>query len=152
MRRTSGRFKWFCNPCARSRGRGSSPVKFDYLEKRVLLSSISGGVFNDINGDGVQQGNEFNIPQQHVWLDLNHDNAWEPGEPAVTTDAAGNYTLGNISPGSYNVCYYAPPGFRQTTPTNGVAAMVTVVGMRQRRQLWGHAQLDRVSPFRQRLQ
>ena len=79
-----------------------------------------------MNGDATQQSSEAAIPNQNVWIDTNNDNQWEPGEPAATTDANGNFIFTGLANGSYRVRYYSPPGFHQTTPLHSTMIVVTV--------------------------
>jgi len=87
---------------------GSAQANFLYAfaptSTAVLPDSITGFVFNDLNGDGVVQTGESNLPGAEVYLDLNNNNALDSGEPASITDAAGSFGfLALPTPGDYIV-------------------------------------------------
>ena len=95
-------------------------VAVEFLERRTLLSSISGTVFQDANLNGVQDAGEPALVQQHVWLDTNNDGTWEPGEPALATDGSGNFAFSGLAAGTYHVRLYSPPGFHETNAVGDV--------------------------------
>ena len=86
------------------------------------------GITGQISGTVFNSSNNFPLPDQHVWIDLNHDGNWSPGEPAAVTDASGHYSFSNISGGSYTVTYYTPPGFFQTFPASTTQYSLIVDG------------------------
>lgn len=98
------------------------------LEPRFLMSfaamepitgSVTGSVFNDLNGDGLRQAGEQGIPGIRVYVDLNGNRSYDAGEPSVFTDAAGNYTISGLNAGGYVVREVLPAGKLQTTPALG---------------------------------
>ncbi|MFN8498619.1 MAG: SdrD B-like domain-containing protein [Anaerolineae bacterium] len=73
--------------------------------------NLTGTVFYDINGDGVQQPLEPGIPNVSL-------TALGPsGLLTTTTDANGNYIFPSVAPGSYTVTETVPTGYTATTPT-----------------------------------
>ncbi len=85
------------------------------LNVQIKSSSISGFVFNDLNRDGVRQGNETGLVNRYVYLDLSGDGRWEYNEPIVLTNADGSFRFDGLSAGRYVVWAYLPPGTYQTT-------------------------------------
>jgi uncharacterized repeat protein (TIGR01451 family) len=81
-----------------------------------LAASVMGTVFNDQNGDGVQNSTEPGLSGVTVWLS---------GAPLpCITNAWGQYTFLIESAGVYTVAETDPPGYFSTTPntvTLGVA-------------------------------
>lgn len=72
----------------------------------VLPASISGNVWNDDNFDGVLSAGE--VPEGSVLVTL-----YDSGGTVITsvsTDSAGNYTFGNLSPGTYTIGIMPPSG------------------------------------------
>jgi len=75
--------------------------------------AIHGQVFNDVNGDRVENGTEPGLPGQTVTL-LN------PVDGSVltttTTSFNGYYAFLNLAPGAYRVRETPPTGWTQSTP------------------------------------
>jgi uncharacterized repeat protein (TIGR01451 family) len=69
----------------------------------TIYGSISDTVWNDLNGDGIQDPGENGLPGVRVWADLNSNGIQDPGEPADVTDPNGNYLLGGLVAGTYTV-------------------------------------------------
>lgn len=57
------------------------------------ISSVSGKVFEDFNGNGVQDTDDFSLSGWTVYVDSNGNGSFDSGEPTTTTDSSGNYTL-----------------------------------------------------------
>ena len=81
----------------------------EQLESRIpLASSISGTVWEDLNGNAVRDYGETGIAGVHVLLDLNDNGAHDAVEPTVLTssddpltrdvDETGRYIFGNLCP------------------------------------------------------
>ena len=100
---------------------------YESVPSNAFSGSIYGSVYVDVNANGQQDAIDYGIPNQHVWLDLNNDGRYEPGEPAAVTDTSGNWFFSGVTPGSYVVRYYTPPGpYFQTAPLGGAARTVDV--------------------------
>jgi hypothetical protein len=70
--------------------------------------SISGQMFNDINGDGVR---EISEPVLSGWTaTLN------PGDISATSGSNGVYSFLNVAPGIYTIAQTTPTGWRRTVP------------------------------------
>src|SRR5438552_2208544 len=54
------------------------------MEARLLLASISGISYIDLNGDGVRQGNEPPLVGATVYLDANHNQRFDADEASAT--------------------------------------------------------------------
>ncbi|MCA9128356.1 MAG: VCBS repeat-containing protein, partial [Planctomycetales bacterium] len=75
-----------------------------------LRGSIVGHLFEDLNGNGVQDdGSEEGVPAEaslegwHLFIDTNYNAYPDPDELQTVTDADGNYRIGNLLPGEYPV-------------------------------------------------
>jgi len=68
-----------------------------------ILGSIGDYVWEDLNGDGVQDDDEPPIPGVRVFIDLNGNGQWDPGEPYSITDENGLYYIGGLTPDTYSV-------------------------------------------------
>jgi hypothetical protein len=98
------------------------------LESRKLLSvspaavftpgtgSISGVVFNDINGNGVRDAGENAAANETVFLDLNLDGSLDAGDPTAITDPTGAYTIAGLGAGTYRVRVQSSQGLVQGAP------------------------------------
>ena len=82
-------------------------------------ASIGDYVWNDVDGDGVQDAGEFGIGGVRVYVDSNNNGVWDAGEPYDFTAADGSYRIYGLEAGSYDVrtdpSSY-PAGFVPTTP------------------------------------
>ena len=76
----------------------------------IQRGSISGTVFQDDNGNGIQDAGEVGIEGVTVTL-TGTDDFGNPVDITVVTDASGNYTFDNLNPGSYTVTQTQPAGF-----------------------------------------
>ncbi|MCO6455211.1 MAG: isopeptide-forming domain-containing fimbrial protein, partial [Pirellulaceae bacterium] len=93
-------------------GQNRTDVDFGYAQ-----SASAGGIkWNDTNGDGVQNGGESPLAGVTVFVDLNDNRVFEPGEPSAVTDAAGAYQIAGLRPGTYVIREVPPVGYRQTFP------------------------------------
>src|SRR6478609_5409875 len=73
----------------------------EMLEARTLLSSITGFVHQDTNGNGAVDAGETKIQGRTVFTDFNSNAVPDPGEPSAVTAADGSYTLANLSATKY---------------------------------------------------
>jgi protocatechuate 3,4-dioxygenase beta subunit len=78
------------------------------------LVSVSGNVYNDINGNGQQNSGEPGLANWEVDLKGAGNNV----VATATTDANGNYAIAGIGPGSYTLAEVLQVGFIQTQPVN----------------------------------
>jgi subtilisin-like proprotein convertase family protein len=90
---------------------------------------IADTVFNDLNGDGVNNDGS-GLLGRTVYLDLNNNGVLDTGEPAATTDRWGHYWLGQLDPGTYIVRQLLPlsSGWTQTAPTGGAYTVTVPAG------------------------
>jgi protocatechuate 3,4-dioxygenase beta subunit len=88
-------------------------------------ASLSGQVFEDLNGNGMIDPEDHGLANWIVFLDTNNDGILDDNERSTTTDANGNYSFGNLAAGNYLVREMAPDGWTTTTtgqtivPTSG---------------------------------
>ncbi len=81
------------------------------------LFSLSGHVFCDANGDGVEQSDETSVDKL-VFIDTNGNRRLDltssglPAEPAVRTDQNGNYRFRNLPDGATTVILTVDDGCR----------------------------------------
>jgi len=89
--------------------------------------TISGIKFEDRNGDGFQDLDEFGIGGIRIYVDTNLDGRLSVGEPSAITNSDGTYQILAIPPGTYTVREVAVAGQEQTFPENVGAQTVVVL-------------------------
>jgi|GEM_PF-5993723 len=107
------------------RGRAGSPLharraalRVEVLDRRELLSTVSGQVFEDLNGNGVQDTGELGLAGWTVFADDNENGVQDPGEVGVVTNGDGDYSLTGLAAGRRAVSEVVPDGWMQTIPVN----------------------------------
>lgn len=79
------------------------------------LNTIQGSKWNDLNGNGVQDG-ELGLAGWTIYLDQNQNGLLDSGETFAVTDANGDYSFTDLNPGIYTVAEVLQPGWEQTFP------------------------------------
>jgi protocatechuate 3,4-dioxygenase beta subunit len=82
----------------------------------VPPASLSGRVFNDVNGNKIKDTSETSLANWRVYLDQNRNGVRDTSEASQLTDANGNYTFNNLAPGTYYIAEEIQSGFTQTSP------------------------------------
>ncbi|WP_404308014.1 hypothetical protein [Neorhodopirellula lusitana] len=81
-----------------------------------LLGDVQGTIFEDFNGNQVQDPDEGVLAGVTVFVDANDDGVFDTGsEVSTVTDSDGNYTLSGLS-GDVVIRQVVPENFRQTSP------------------------------------
>ncbi len=96
---------------------------YQQISQIVAEGSISGVVFNDINGNGIQDGNEEDLEGWTLQLSAN-------GQPtkSITTDVSGGYVFGELCEGNYTLTLIPKAGWEQTSPTNPNTYSINLTG------------------------
>ncbi len=90
-----------------------------------VLSQITGAKWNDYDGDGVRDSGEPGLSHWKIFADLNQNQIWDSGEPYSITDPDGNYTLADLSSGTYAIKEELQDGWHQTLPaTSGYTVVL----------------------------
>lgn len=90
-------------------GRGGTDTQTFTLDVRPeLRGSIAGQLFDDLDGDSVQDDGSENPAEPglegwHLFIDSNGNGYADPNEHQSTTDADGNYSFEGLLPGEYPV-------------------------------------------------
>ena len=96
-------------------------------------ASIGDYIWNDANGNGVQDATELPLSGVKVFIDLDNDGIRDANEPFATTNSTGAYVISGLVPGSYTVVLdpaTKPPGTTVTgdpDPTKDGKTTVTLV-------------------------
>ena len=91
-------------------------------------ATVTGNVFLDLNAGGTSQTGEPGLFNHTVFLDLNNNGKLDAGEPLATTDGAGNFTLSNLTPGSYTLRLLTYPGDVVTGPSSANYSITVSAG------------------------
>ena len=81
--------------------------------------TISGTVYNDLNGNGSQGAGEPGLAGWTLFIDLDSSGLLEAGEPSAVTDANGDYKIFGAPFGNCVVREIVQTGFRPTAPGTG---------------------------------
>jgi hypothetical protein len=79
-------------------------------------NAVYGQVFRDDDRDGLQGPNETGTAGTVVFVDLQHDGKYDPGDPSAVTQANGLFSIPNLPDGIYSVGVLPADGWRTTTP------------------------------------
>ena len=80
--------------------------------------SISGLVWDDLNGNSIPDDGEHGLAGVRVYLDNDSSGTFSPGDPAVTSDGNGLYAFSRVKTGARNVAIdqtTLPAGYGFTT-------------------------------------
>jgi len=100
-------------------------VRYVALSLAPPTGAIQGTVWNDEDGDGVQDANELGLSDWTVYLDSNRNGQLDEGElsvvtaqddPATPEDESGRYSFIGVQPGEYAIREVLQPGWEQTYP------------------------------------
>ena len=94
----------------------ASPV---YQLEPDPVRDITGGVYLDVDRDGVIDASDPGIAGQTVYVDVNRDGGHGPGEPQAVTAADGTYTLSGLSVGDHVVSVIPSNVYRPTALSSG---------------------------------
>jgi uncharacterized repeat protein (TIGR01451 family) len=97
---------------------------FQYVPAPSLYSTISGTVWNDVNGNGTNDVGETGVANVEIDLvqDGNSNGIADSGEPvvaSVNTDTNGNYSIADVPPGYYVIREDLVYGYYTTGDSQG---------------------------------
>jgi len=91
----------------------STSVPTSTVTPTTALVAVSGTVYNDGNGNGVQDQGEQGVSGVTVHVS-------GPQFTSVTTNSSGVYSASNLTQGQYTVVVVAPSGYHTTTASSPV--------------------------------
>ncbi len=109
--------------------------------------SVSGVVWNDLNGNGVRDLTStggYSDPGLSGWtvfVDLNADKLASVGEPQGVTGADGSYSLSGVLPGSVSILVQSTVGWKGTAPITNMRTIALKSGENAVGLDFGEAQL-----------
>ena len=90
-------------------------------------ASVSGVKYEDLNADGDRDANDPGVQGFTIYVDLDNDNQFDPGEPSTTTGANGAWTIGGLLPGTYTIREVQQNGWTCSAPAANPADCEFVV-------------------------
>lgn len=87
---------------------------------------VSGGLWNDTNGDGLKASSEGPLAGRTIYADLDDDGTPDADEPQAVSLADGSYQLLIMTAGTVNLRQVVPAGWEQTFPGGGNPQSVTI--------------------------
>ncbi|MHB8954831.1 MAG: putative Ig domain-containing protein [Pirellulaceae bacterium] len=97
-------------------GRGGFDTQCFMIDVRPYQpAEIRGHTFNDLNGDGIRDAGEGGTADVTVYLDQNHNDRRDAGEPFTMTDVDGKYSFAGLAPGTYFVAEERRTAWMPTT-------------------------------------
>jgi hypothetical protein len=94
----------------------------------VKPASISGVIFNDLNGNGVLDTGEKPIAGSGCFIDFNNNGVLDVGDYSAVADATGKYTFANLGPGTYHIHHAPASGWRGTVPSGDTSTVTVTAG------------------------
>lgn len=94
----------------------------------VSRGTISGTLYQDLNGNGRRDPGEPGLPGVRVYIDANRDGVFEPSERSVLTDDLGNYFFDNLTAGDYIVRQAPLDGAAAKAPSSGFIHVTLAAG------------------------
>jgi subtilase family serine protease len=96
-------------------------------------ASITGIMFEDINGDRIHESNEPILYNWGIFLDMNNNGVRDAGDIGTHSDLTGRYTFTGLTPGvTYPLRQNPLPGYTLTTPSTGFPWLYTPTSGQQR--------------------
>lgn len=100
----------------------------DFYNLTPEAGSVSGTLWNDLDGNGSQSLAEPGLGGWQVYVDANSNGAFDDGELTAISDAMGNYTVFGVSYGSSTIREVIQDGWLATTPTGGARTIYLLNG------------------------
>ncbi len=101
----------------RYRHRTTRRLSLQVLDDRRVLAAIAGSVFDDTNDSLRREIDESGLESRLVYIDQNDNSKMDQGEQYALTDAAGNFSIENLTAGDYSVRLFSGTQSQiQTTP------------------------------------
>ncbi len=86
------------------------------VDDDVADGTIQGFKWNDVDGDGVFDGNESGLQGWTIFLDQNQNRVLDAGELSTVTGADGSYTFSGLAAGNYYLAEVPQAGCAATLP------------------------------------
>lgn len=91
----------------------------NFGNRSTEVGLIKGRKWEDLDGDGEQSLDEPGLEGWTIYLDQNPNDQLDDSGLSTVTDANGDYTFFDLSPGTYTVTEAMQPGWEQKFPDTG---------------------------------
>jgi hypothetical protein len=91
--------------------------------------SLPGLVFNDINGDGKEDGSDAGLGGWVVYVDLNNSGKFVASDNNKTTASNGTFDFVSLKAGTYIIRVVPKTGYTLTSPASGYYTVVLQPGL-----------------------
>lgn len=98
----------------------------DFGSRIPPTGTITGTVWNDLDGDGLLDAGEAVLSGRTVFIGKNGNGSMDTGEPSSLTTSAGLYVFSSLPAGTYVLRQIVMYGWSQTYPTAKAAQTVTL--------------------------
>ncbi len=88
----------------------------------AIEGQVTGLIFHDTNGNGLQDSGELGLPGWTVYADLSDNIHLDSNEPAATTCSNGSYALEGIPDGNFKIRHMMNLGYISSQAVNLTAA------------------------------
>ncbi len=105
------------------------------------VATVSGTVFNDLDGDGTQDSAESSQSGWQVFADADGDGQYDRGEVSAISGRAGTYEL-TLTPGTYTIREVAQSGWQVTAPSEGFYTVTVANGDALTDQDFGNQEVE----------
>jgi uncharacterized protein (DUF2141 family) len=115
------------SPRKRLRGQRAQKNRMgcESLETRVLLSAITGTIYDDVDSSGTKTNKDNTLGGWQVYVDLDNSGTLNnrvdgTPEPSALANSGGDYTINmnGLPTGTYRVTEIVQPGWSPTAPTS----------------------------------
>ncbi len=110
-------------------GQTTPAIDFSNWPDPEKTTSVSGLVFDDANGNGVQDGGESGLSGWTVYADLNLNSMLDAGEPFGTTTGTGDYALAGLEAGNIRIAEVQHIDYKPTSPAAGYRNVLVNAGV-----------------------
>ncbi len=115
------------------------------IQVLAQTGSVSGVVFNDIDGNGQHDADEGPLSGWTVFIDANADGAREDGEASATTGTDGFWQLLDLQPGLMRIALEPSSGYEITSPAAGYFDLSVAAGDALTDRAFGLLQLGSIA-------
>ena len=117
----------------------------NYDASAASPGSVSGTVWNDLNGNGTLDFSESGLAGWTVFLDQNNNGLLDGGELNMVTDSSGAYTFTSLAAGTITIGVEMQNGWRATYPLANSQTLLLRSGQEVTDVSFGEIQLNEAS-------